>query len=139
MRRTLPRTIARAVLANMHESLVPMIYSTVTPAAYVVYLHRDDFAEVEGVVAVLTNQIDRALDEAVRKLEQPRWWDRLLRPARDPIPPIEATPHRAIEILPDPNGEIERGRVGVHSELRLPDGDFAGARRRARRGGGTFA
>jgi hypothetical protein len=26
-RRTLPRTIARAVLSDMHESVLPMIYS----------------------------------------------------------------------------------------------------------------
>jgi len=126
-RRTLPRSIARAVLANLHESLVPMIYSTAAPGSYVIYLHRDDFAEIEGIVPALSGQINRALDEALARLEQPRWWDRVLHPARDRMPPIEAAPHRSIDIMPDPNNELERGEVGVHSELRLPAGDDSAA------------
>jgi hypothetical protein len=126
--KNLPRTIARAVLANLHESIVPLIYSTITPTSYVVYLHPDDFAGVEGIVPALAREINRALDEEIAQLEHPRWWHRLLHPTREKMPPIEPSSDRVVEIAADPNGEIERGEVGVHSELRLPSVDYAGTR-----------
>jgi hypothetical protein len=127
-RRLLPRRISVAVLGNLHESLVPLIYSTIAPASFLIYLHPDDYAAIEGIAPMLRGQIDRALDETTERLNHPHWWMRVLHPAREPLPPIEPTPRRSIEILPDPNAEVALGEVGVHSELRLPTvGEYAGS------------
>jgi hypothetical protein len=127
-RRLLPRKISVAVLDNMRASLMPLVYSTIAPGFYLVYLHPEDFAAIEGIIPMLRTQINRALDEETERASHPRWWDQVLRPARETLPPIEPTPPRVIEILPDPNDEVAPGEVGVHSELRLPIvGEYAGA------------
>src|SRR5215216_6971503 len=89
-RQELPRAIARAVLANLRESMVPMLYSTIAPTAYVVYLHPDDFALVEDVVPLIANQIDHAIDEAIASLNDRGSWQRIVRLVRKPLPPVEA-------------------------------------------------
>lgn len=124
-RRKFPQKVARAVIANMRESLTPLVYSTLAPESYVVYLHKDDYATVEGIIPALNAQIQRALDEATAGVERRRWW-RVVDPTRERMPPIEPTPHRSIEILPDPNDEIGCGQIGVHSQLRLPAHDYSG-------------
>lgn len=126
-RRWLPRKISVAVLDNLRQSLVPLIYSTIAPSSFVVYLHPDDYAGIEGILPVLTGQIDRALNETTESLNHPRWWSHVLHLAQDRLPPIEPLLLRTIEILPDPNDEVAEGEVAVHSELRLPSvGEYAG-------------
>ena len=125
-RRKFPQKVARAVIANLHESLTPLVYSTLVPESYVVYLHKDDYAAVEAIIPALNVQIQRALDEATARVEQQRWWQRLLDPTRERMPPIERSPHCSVEILPDPNDEIACGQIGVHSQVRLPARDYSG-------------
>ena len=125
-RRKFPQKVARAVIANMRESLTPLVYSTLVPESYVVYLHKDDYAAVESIIPALNAQIQRALDEATSRLERQRWWQRVLDPTRERMPPVERTPRCSIEILPDPNDEIAHGQIGVHSQLRLPAHDDSG-------------
>jgi hypothetical protein len=126
-RRLLPRRISAAVLDNMRASLMPLPYTTVAPTFYLVYLHPEDFAAIEGVVPMLREQIDRALAEALAEVGAPRWWTQVLHPTREALPPIDVLPPRTIEILADPNDEVPPGEVGVHSELRLPaTGEYAG-------------
>jgi len=127
-RRLLPRKISAAVLDNMRTSLMPLPYTTVAPTFYLVYLHPDDFAAIEGIVPLLREQIGRALEDTVARVGSPRWWTHVLDPAREALPPIEAAPRPSIEILPDPNGDVPPGEVGVHSELRLPPStEYAGS------------
>jgi hypothetical protein len=127
-RRTLPRKISAAVLANLHESLVPLVYTTIAPGFYLVYLHRDDYAAIESIVPLLRQQVGRALAEATARIARPTWWDGVLRPAREPLPPVDTAVGASIEILPDPDGVVPPGEVAVHSELRVAAaGDFAGS------------
>jgi hypothetical protein len=125
-RRMLPRKISSAVLANLQESLVPLVYTTIAPSFYLVYLHPDDFSALEGIVPVLRQEISRALAEATESIAHPPWWAGVLRPVRESLPPIDSTVPAAIEILPDPDGEVPPGEVAVHSELRVAPRDFAG-------------
>jgi hypothetical protein len=127
-RRMLPRKISSAVLANLHESLVPLVYTTIAPGFYLVYLHKDDFAAIEGIVPLLRQEIARALAEETGRIAQPGWWDGVLRPTREPLPPVDTACAAAIEILPDPDGVVPVGEVAVHSELRLPASrEYAGS------------
>ncbi len=127
-RRTLPRKISAAVLANLHESLVPLVYTTIAPGFYLVYLHKEDYAAIEGIVPLLRQEIGRALAEATERIARPTWWDGVLRPTRETLPPVDTAVAASIEILPDPDGVVPPGEVAVHSELRVGTGpDFAGS------------
>ena len=126
-RRTLPRKISAAVLANLRESLVPLVYTTIAPGFYLVYLHKDDYAAIEAIVPLLRQEIGRALAEETRRIAHPMWWDGVLRPAREALPPVDTAVAASIEILPDPDDVVPSGEVAVHSELRVAGaGDFAG-------------
>jgi hypothetical protein len=127
-RRTLPRKISAAVLANLRESLVPLVYTTVAPSSYLVYLHRDDYAALEGILPLLRQEIARALAEETGRLARPRWWNSVLRPARETLPPVDTVAGASIEILPDPDDLVPEGEAAVHSELRVAAaGEFAGS------------
>jgi hypothetical protein len=126
-RRTLPRKISSAVLANLRESLVPLVYTTIAPGFYLVYLHKDDYAAIESIVPLLRQEIGRALAEATERIAHPAWWDAMLRPARETLPPVDTAVAASIEILPDPDDVVPPGEVAVHSELRIAaQGEFAG-------------
>jgi hypothetical protein len=126
-RRTLPRKISAAVLANLQESLVPLVYTTIAPGFYLVYLHKDDYAAIEGIVPILRQEIGRALAETTARIARPPWWNGVLRPVRETLPPVDTAAAASIEILPDPDDVVPQGEVAVHSELRLAAaGEFAG-------------
>ncbi|HEY3162358.1 MAG TPA: FHA domain-containing protein [Vicinamibacterales bacterium] len=125
-RQQLPRAIARAVLANMRESIVPMLYSTIAPSAYVVYLHPDDYALIEDVVPLITTEINRALDEAIAAMNDRPSWRRIVHLVRKPMPHIDVSARPTIDVVPDPNDRLRRGQIAVHSDARLPATDYAG-------------
>jgi hypothetical protein len=126
-RRALPRRISAAVLANLQESLVPLVYTTVAPSFYLVYLHPEDFAAIESIIPLLRKEIARALAEATADMANPKWWSYVLRPAREPLPALDTSANADLQILPDPNGDVPPGEVAVHSELRMTGaGEFAG-------------
>jgi hypothetical protein len=124
-----------AVLDNMRTNLEPLKYSTLAPSRYVVYLHPDEFARIEGIVPVLQEQTRRALGEELEKLNrQPaymKYWTRIVGSA----PPVENVARDwQIEFLADADGELAPGDVLIHSELALPStDDDLGAGQRTRR------
>jgi hypothetical protein len=129
------RDLIDAVIASMRNNLEPLKYSTLAPSRYVVYLHADEFARIEGIVPVLQEQTARALAEELEKLNRRpaylKYFDRVARPA----PPVENVGQEwQIDFLPDPNGEVAFGDILIHSELVLPAaGDELGAGQRTRR------
>lgn len=125
-RQQLPRAIARAVLANMRASIVPMLYSTIAPSAYVVYLHPDDYVLIEDVVPLIETQIRRSIEHAIEQLNNRRGWRRIPRLVRKRMPPIDVTAAHTIDIVPDPNNQLQRGQVAVQSDVRRPATEYAG-------------
>jgi hypothetical protein len=129
------RDLIDAVIASMRNNLEPLKYSTLAPSRYVVYLHADEFARIEGIVPVLQEQTARALAEELEKLNRRpgyrKYFDRLAGPA----PPVENVGREwQIDFLPDPDGEVGFGDILIHSELMLPASpDELGAGQRTRR------
>jgi hypothetical protein len=124
-----------AVVANMRANLEPLKYSTLAPGRYVVYLHPDEFARLDGIIPILQEQTARALAEELARLnKRPRYLKYLDRIAGSP-PPIENVGRDwQIDFLPDADGEIAFGDILIHSELLLPKGaDELGAGQRTRR------
>jgi hypothetical protein len=129
------RDLIDAVLENMRNNLEPLKYSTLAPNRFVVYLHPDEFARVEPIVGVLQEQTVRALEDELRKLNNPpvlrRYLDRL---TGGPVPIENAGREWQIEFHPDADGELGPGDILIHSELMLPSaGDDLGAGQRTRR------
>ena len=129
------RDLIDAVLENMRTNLEPLRYSTLAPSRFVVYLHPEEYARVEGIVRVLQEQTARALEEELQKLNNPpayrKYFDRIAGSA----PPVEnAARDWQIEFHPDADGELAPGDILIHSELMLPTGDDdLGAGQRTRR------
>lgn len=129
------RDLIEAVIASMRNNLEPLKYSTLAPSRYVVYLHADEFARIEGIVPVLQEQTARALAEELEKLNRRpgyrKYFDRLAGPA----PPVENVGREwQIDFLPDPDGDVKFGDILIHSELVLPAApDELGAGQRTRR------
>jgi hypothetical protein len=114
--------IVRCLTANVE----PLLYSTIAPARYFVYLHPSDFERLEGVFPRLAVEARRALDEEVA-----RWnamakgrrspLDKLLGKSIDPAPPIEPPAGGwEVQFEPDAEGEMQPGDIAVASELVLP-------------------
>lgn len=129
------RDLIDAVLENMRTNLEPLKYSTLAPSRYVVYLHPEEYARIEGIIPVLQEQTSRALAEALHSLNNPpayrKYFDRIAGTA----PPVEnAAREWQIEFHADADGELAPGDILIHSELMLPGGaDDLGAGQRTRR------
>ena len=129
------RDIIEAVLENMRTNLEPLKYSTLAPSRFVVYLHPEEYARVEGIVPVLQEQTARALDDELRKLNSPPVLRRALERFTGTLPPVEnAAREWQIEFHPDADNELAPGDILIHSELMLPaPGDEIGSGQRTRR------
>src|SRR5688500_5095013 len=99
----------------MEERLYPLLYRVLPPRAYHVYLHPDDYREIETIAQVIAADAQRALTERVNTLNRRPRWQGLLLGKQPPIEPPSAG--WEISIHPDANGELERGQIGIVSRL----------------------
>ena len=129
------RDIIEAVLENMRTNLEPLRYSTLAPSRFVVYLHPDEFARIEGIVPVLQEQTARALEDELRKLNNRPVYRRYLDRLTGSLPPVEnAAREWQLEFHPDADNELAVGDILIHSELTLPSSsDELGSGQRTRR------
>ena len=99
----------------MEDRLYPLVYRVLPPRAYHVYLHPDDYREIETIAQVIAADAQRALTERVDALNRRPRWQGLLLGKQPPIEPPSAG--WEISIHPDANGELERGQIGIVSRL----------------------
>ena len=119
------RDIILEIVRAMQGNVEPLLFSTVAPTRYCVYLHPADYERLEGIFPLVADQARRALDTEVarwnaasRPSRLPRKW---LGGGREPSPPIEP-PAEGWEIRfePDVDGEMALGDIAVASDLMLP-------------------
>jgi hypothetical protein len=134
-RRRPARDLIDAVLENMRRNLEPLKYSTLVPSRYLVYVHPNEFARLEGIAPILREQTIRALVEELETLNRRSPLRRYaVRFFGDRTPPVEnAGGDWHVEFLPDPDGEVAEGDILVDSELMLPAAPELGAGERTRR------
>src|SRR5687768_2789059 len=99
----------------MEERLYPLLYRVLPPRAYHVYLHPDDYREIETIAQVIAADAQRALTERVGTLNRRPRWQGLILGKQPPIEPPSAG--WDISIHPDANSELERGQIGIVSRL----------------------
>jgi len=105
----------------MEQNLEPLRYSVLAPSRYLVYLHPDEYARLEGIFGILQQQTIRALNEKLADLNLgsplSRYAPRLFRPS---TPPVENPAEWQVEFLADADGDLAPGAVLITSELVLP-------------------
>src|SRR2546422_439362 len=62
------REIILAIVDNMHVGAEPLLYSTLLPSLYDVYLHHDDYERLEGIWPRILDETKRALDQELARL-----------------------------------------------------------------------
>ena len=124
-------SIWNAMREELMLNLYPLPYTTLPPTIFYVYLHPDDFDRVEGIVPRLVAELQQALSDEVRKINQGREksggvLSRLI--AQAEAPPIEVPPGGwEVHVSADRNGTLKPGHLGIDSMLPLPPPlEFAG-------------
>ena len=109
--------IVLELVKEMQDRLYPLFYRTLAPGLYHVYLHPDDYREIEGVTSLIALDAQKALNARVTRLNRRSRWSALL----SGNPPVEAPPGGwEIHIHPEANGELDRGELGIVSRLSVP-------------------
>src|SRR5580765_3681819 len=104
------RDLIDAVLDNMRKNLEPLRYSTLAPSRYLIYLHPDEYARLEGIVPILQEQTIRALAEELDALNRrsavQRYAERLLGSRTPRVRKVVQNPGGdwQVEFLADPDG-----------------------------------
>ena len=109
--------IVLELVKEMQDRLYPLFYRTLAPSLYHVYLHPDDYREIEGVTSLIALDAQKALNARVTRLNRRSRWSALLSDSS----PVEAPPGSwEIHIHPEANGELDRGELGIVSRLSVP-------------------
>ncbi|HSK10862.1 MAG TPA: hypothetical protein VK911_14875, partial [Vicinamibacterales bacterium] len=118
------RDIILEIVRAMRANVEPLLFSTVAPTRYCVYLHPSDYERLEGIFPLVADQARRALDAELVS------WNAAPRPSRlarkwlggqDPLPPIDPPLDPwEIRFEPDVDGEMAPGDIAIASDLTLP-------------------
>jgi pSer/pThr/pTyr-binding forkhead associated (FHA) protein len=112
------RTIVLELQREMESRLYPLMYRTLPPAVYPIYLHPDDYSQVQPITAAIIADAQQGLSTRVDELNRRSRWSRFVSDARAPI---EAPPGGwEIYLHPETNGELAAGELGIESRLLLP-------------------
>ncbi|HMF92847.1 MAG TPA: FHA domain-containing protein [Vicinamibacterales bacterium] len=118
-------SIWNAMREELALNLYPLPYTTLPPAIFHIYLHPTDFDRIEGIVPRLVAELQQALSDEVRRINQGRArsgggvLSRLI--ARAEAPPIEVPPGGwEVHVNADRNGTLRPGQLGIDSMLPLP-------------------
>ncbi|HEY3380570.1 MAG TPA: FHA domain-containing protein [Vicinamibacterales bacterium] len=129
------KAIILEIVRAMRANLEPLLYTTVAPSRFFVYLHPADHQRIEGIVPLIAEQAKRALDDEVRAWNERAksgGFARKLLGGEEAHPPIDAPPESwEIRFEPDADGEMAPGDIAIASELTLPaQPEFEGSRTR---------
>ncbi len=116
-------SIWNAIREELTLNLYPLPYTTLPPTIFYVYLHPADFDRIEGIVPRLVAELQQALSDEVRKINEGRvksgMLSRLI--AQDEAPPIEEPAGGwEVHVSGDRNGTLQPGHLGIESTLSLP-------------------
>ena len=112
------RTIVLELLKEMEERRYPLMYRTLPPTVYHVYMHPDDFREVEPIVPLIVADAQQGLSARVEELNRR---SKLSQIVAGKEPPLEMPPVGwEIHIHAEANGELLPGEIGIESRLSIP-------------------
>ncbi len=113
------KDIILAILDNMDESCEPLLYKTLVPSHYDVYLHCDDYSRLSSVFSRMRDEIVLALDEKLASLNKKGL--SLLPGFKSSKTMYEAAEKSwSVKFHMDENEELAPGDILVDSQLALP-------------------
>jgi len=113
------KDIILAILDNMRQSGEPLLYRTLLPSHFDVYLHREDYSRLSSVFNIIRDECVKALDQELTGLNKQGF---SLLSALKPKPPKYETAQRgwSIKYYIDENNELSPGDIMVDSRIALP-------------------
>ncbi len=113
------RDVILAILDNMRESAEPLLYRTLVPSHYDVYLHPDDYNRLSGIFPSIREECIEALNKELANLGKKKFAF---------LPGIQSGPTKyeaseknwAVQFYPDEDEELSPGDLLVDSRLALP-------------------
>lgn len=112
------RTIVLELQREMEARLYPLMYRTLAPGVFHVYLHPDDYRDVQPIAPAIVADAQQGLNARVDELNARARWTRLVSGKQAPI---EVPPGGwEIHLHAEPNGELSRGELGIESRLSIP-------------------
>jgi hypothetical protein len=124
------RDIVLAVVDNMRESAEPLLYRTLVPGHYDIYLHPDDYGRLSGIFPTIREECIEALSKELAGLGKKGF-------AR--LPGLKASKYEAAEknwaitFHQDEDEELAPGDLLIDSRLSLPSPIEYGAGTRTQR------
>src|SRR5215204_6603847 len=118
------KTIWNAMRDELLMNMYQLPFTTLPPAIFHVYLHPSDFDRIEGIVPRLVSELQQALTDEVRRINQGREksggvLSRLI--AQAEAPPVEVPAAGwDVQVNADRNGTLQPGELGIDSLLPLP-------------------
>jgi len=126
------RDIILEIVRSMRENLEPLHYSTLAPAIYHVYLHREDIERLQAIAPRIVDESKRALTEEVNRLNKTSLLDHLGGSRK--LPKIAAPEHGwQIDLHENTDDDVKPGDIVIHSDLALPARPDLGAGSMTRR------
>jgi pSer/pThr/pTyr-binding forkhead associated (FHA) protein len=118
------KTIWNAMRDELLMNMYQLPFTTLPPTIFHVYLHPSDFDRIEGIVPRIVSELQKALTEEVRKINDGRtrrsgMLSRLIE--HEEAAPIEVPATGwDVHIHADRNDGLQLGDVGIESMLPLP-------------------
>jgi hypothetical protein len=114
------RDIALAILDNMRESAEPLLYHSLVPSHYDVYLHREDYDRLSGIFPRIREECHKALENELAGLNRKGF--SLLSGLKKPgAPKYEAAEKQwSVQLYVDEDEDLAPGDILVDSRLALP-------------------
>jgi hypothetical protein len=126
------RDIILAVLDNMRESAEPLLYRTLVPSHYDIYLHPDDYGRLSGIFPSIREECIEALNKELGSLGK-KGLSRLAGFKSSSSKFEAAEDHWAIAFHQDEDEELAPGDLLIDSRLSLPSPVEYGAGTRTQR------
>lgn len=112
------KDIILAILDNMRESGEPLLYKTLIPSHYDVYLHSEDYGRLSGIFTMIREEAVTALDHELASLNRKGL---PLLSGLTSKPRYEAAEKGwSVKFHTDENNELSAGDILVDSRLVLP-------------------
>ena len=125
------KDIILAIVDNMEESCEPLLYNTLVPSHYDVYLHRDDYDRLVSIFPRVRAESIQALNERLTALNKKGL---PLLPGMKAKSRYEtAEKDWSVKFHVDENGELAPGDILIDSRLALPEPVEYGAGTRTQR------
>jgi len=108
------RDIILAIVENMEQALEPLLFSTVAPSRFDVYVHEDDYDRIVGILDRIGSESKRALDARLKQMNSKPLF------GQNPVKVEPGEGDWFVRVLKAEEEEFEPGDILVDSALTMP-------------------